>query len=66
VAEVLGYDPRRLSNVSGKNMKILWNMIDIELWGRLCLRGEDPDKILDKIRDGGIRCSSFEKIIENP
>lgn len=61
VAEALGYDPERLDKAVGANMKVLWNMIDLELWGRLCIRGDNPESILDMLRDKGVNCSSYNK-----
>lgn len=62
VTEVLGYDSGRLGDTLEGNVKLLWNMIDIELWGRLCVRGEDPEGILEALRSAGISCSSYREV----
>ncbi|MFO7914170.1 MAG: asparagine synthase-related protein [Candidatus Krumholzibacteriales bacterium] len=60
VREALGYDSGRLGDTLEGDVKLLWNMIDIELWGRLCIRGEEPEAILDRVRASGTNCSPFE------
>ncbi|HSG29465.1 MAG TPA: asparagine synthase C-terminal domain-containing protein, partial [Candidatus Krumholzibacterium sp.] len=44
------------------NTKLLWNMLDLEIWGRLCLFGEDPEKLLDAIRKNGLESDTFESV----
>ncbi|MBD3178782.1 MAG: hypothetical protein GF417_03855 [Candidatus Latescibacteria bacterium] len=61
VREALGYEPQRLEKTVHSSPKLLWNLIDIELWGRLCLRGEEPESILELLRDKGISCSGFSR-----
>ena len=45
-----------------RNPKLLWNVIDLELWGRLCLWGQSPGELLESIRGHGIECAPFESI----
>ena len=39
--------------------KILWNLVDLELWGRLCIQQESPYYLIDLIRSKGIECSDY-------
>ncbi|NIM19913.1 MAG: hypothetical protein GTO51_06665 [Candidatus Latescibacteria bacterium] len=60
VAEQLGFDPDVLMPIAENHPKLLWNLLDVELWGRLCVRDENPDDLLDQFREKGIECTDFE------
>ncbi|MBN1163393.1 MAG: hypothetical protein JXB45_02330 [Candidatus Krumholzibacteriota bacterium] len=56
VEDNLRFSSEELMPVAGKYPKLLWNLIDIELWGRICMRGESPESLLGKMREQGIEC----------
>jgi asparagine synthetase B (glutamine-hydrolysing) len=62
VREELRFDAAVMDRLLAGSPKLLWNMIDIELWGRLCLNGDDPEKLLAAMRARGIACSPFDSI----
>jgi len=62
VREQLRFDAAAMDRLLAGNSKLLWNMIDIELWGRLCILGDDPEKLLAAMRARGVACSSFDSI----
>jgi asparagine synthase (glutamine-hydrolysing) len=62
VREQLRFDSAAMARLLDGNSKLLWNMIDIELWGRICLLGDDPEKLLDAMRARGIACSPYDSI----
>lgn len=62
MAEELGLDTGLLGPLLERQPKLLWNMIDIELWGRLCLGGADPEDLLERIRENGLECDPFESV----
>jgi asparagine synthase (glutamine-hydrolysing) len=62
VREQLRFDSAAMGRLLAGNSKLLWNMIDIELWGRLCVLGDDPEKLLASMRARGIACASFDSI----
>jgi asparagine synthase (glutamine-hydrolysing) len=62
VREQLRFDAAAMDRQLSGSPKLLWNMIDIELWGRLCLRGDDPETLLEAIRARGVACSPFDSI----
>lgn len=55
-----GFDHEALLPVAGRDPKLLWNLIDTELWGRLSVWRQDPQGILDLIRAQGIECADYE------
>ena len=58
----LDFDPARLAQLLSGQRKLLWNMLDIELWGRLCLFGQDPEDILATIRKNGLESDTYESV----
>jgi asparagine synthase (glutamine-hydrolysing) len=60
----LDFDPVRLAPLLSSQRKLLWNMVDIELWGRLCLFGQDPEDILNSIRKNGLECDTYESVLK--
>jgi asparagine synthase (glutamine-hydrolysing) len=62
VREQLRFDAAALNRILAGSPKLLWNMIDIELWGRLCILGERPETLLDALRARGIECAPFDSI----
>jgi asparagine synthase (glutamine-hydrolysing) len=63
VEEALHLDYREMKAVLESDPKLLWNLIDIELWGRLCLRGESPEELIAVINENGIECASFDSVL---
>ncbi len=60
----LDFDPVRLAPLLSSQRKLLWNMLDIELWGRLCLFGQDPEDILASMRKNGLECDTYESVLK--
>lgn len=54
LAEELRFDVAALKRVVGAHPKLLWNLVDVELWGRMCLWNVAPERILDEMRSRGI------------
>ncbi|MFA4948780.1 MAG: asparagine synthase-related protein [Candidatus Krumholzibacteriia bacterium] len=50
----LRFDVRDLGRIVEANPKLLWNLVDVELWGRMCLWNVEPERILDEMRSRGI------------
>jgi asparagine synthase (glutamine-hydrolysing) len=61
VVDWLEFDHNALMGVAEKHPKLLWNLIDIELWGRICIRHQPPEEILDLIRARGIDCAAYDR-----
>ncbi len=55
-----GFDPEKLLPVARRDPKLLWNLIDIELWGRISLWRQDPREILGLLRAKGIQCDDYD------
>ncbi len=62
VREHLRFDAAAMNRLLAGSPKLLWNMVDLELWGRICILGDDPEKLLEAMRAHGIACSSFDSI----
>jgi asparagine synthase (glutamine-hydrolysing) len=60
IAARLGFDPSVMGPVLDADIKLLWNLIDIELWGRMCLLGEDPRDLLAAMKRNGLESDPFE------
>lgn len=59
VEEELMFETEWLSERAGEDVGFLWNMIDIEIWGRLFLRGEKPGDLVEAMRREGIACADY-------
>jgi asparagine synthase (glutamine-hydrolysing) len=62
VRDQLRFDAAALRRILAASPKLLWNMIDIELWGRLCILGDRPETLLEAMRAHGVRCAPFDSI----
>lgn len=51
--EAVGYDHELLGTAPGIDAKARWNLVDIELWGRICMLGEEPGELLETLRAKG-------------
>jgi len=51
-----------MSHLNGDS-KAIWNMIDVEIWGRLNFLGQGPEEIIDLINSNGIESNSFSSVI---
>jgi asparagine synthase (glutamine-hydrolysing) len=60
VEEALGFDHHLLGPEVEHHPKLLWNIIDIELWGRLCVLEENPGKLIESIRSRGIETLPYD------
>jgi hypothetical protein len=60
--EALRFDRAAMGRLLDERDKLLWNMIDLELWGRLCLLGTDPERLLATFRERGVPCASFDSL----
>ena len=54
----LEYDTMR--KTLHKSPKLLWNIIDLELWGRLSLLDESPHELVEKMRAKGIDSADYQ------
>jgi asparagine synthase (glutamine-hydrolysing) len=63
--DLIRFDRAAMGRLLDDSAKFLWNMIDLELWGRLCLLGTDPERLLDEIRAHGVRCSSIDSLFSS-
>jgi asparagine synthase (glutamine-hydrolysing) len=54
LAEELRFDVSGLKRIVSAHPKLLWNLVDLELWGRMCLWNVEPERILDEMRSRGI------------
>jgi asparagine synthase (glutamine-hydrolysing) len=62
VRDIFRFDRSSMERMLAEHTKFLWNMIDLELWGRLCLRDTDPEKLLSLMRSRGVPCASFDSV----
>ncbi|MDD4857175.1 MAG: asparagine synthase-related protein, partial [Candidatus Krumholzibacteria bacterium] len=62
VRDMFRFDRSSMERLLADHTKFLWNMIDLELWGRLCLLDTDPEKLLSMMRDRGVPCASFDSV----
>jgi asparagine synthase (glutamine-hydrolysing) len=62
VRDMLRFDRAAMAQLLDGNVKFLWNMIDLELWGRLCLLGTEPERLLDEVRAHGMPCATIESL----
>ncbi|MCX5752637.1 MAG: asparagine synthase-related protein [Candidatus Krumholzibacteria bacterium] len=62
VRDTLRFDRAAMRRLLDERDKLLWNMIDLELWGRLCLLDADPERLLASLRERGIACSPLDSI----
>jgi asparagine synthase (glutamine-hydrolysing) len=60
VSDHLGFDAQTLLPVIKGHHKLLWNLLDIELWGRLCVQRQHPEEILELVRGQGIECDPWD------
>jgi asparagine synthase (glutamine-hydrolysing) len=58
--EAFRFDSGVLDHVFIGNPGLLWNIIDLELWGRMCLYGQSPDNLVAEMQANGIDCDPFE------
>jgi hypothetical protein len=63
VEDVLHLDYREMRAVLAGDPKLLWNLIDIELWGRLCLRRESPEDLIAAVKENGIESAPFDSVL---
>lgn len=60
VVDQLDFDHDALIGVAERHPKLMWNLIDIELWGRICIGQQPPEDILELIRGQGIDCAAYD------
>lgn len=54
LADAMRFDASDLERIVEAHPKLLWNLVDIELWGRMCVWNVEPERILDELRARGI------------
>ncbi|RLB79056.1 MAG: hypothetical protein DRH24_13520 [Deltaproteobacteria bacterium] len=57
--EFFSFESDQLIDAAGSSIKVLWNLIDLELWGRLSVLGQSPYKLIERMREEGIECSDY-------
>jgi asparagine synthase (glutamine-hydrolysing) len=62
LSEELGFDHEALLPVAERDVKLLWNLMDTELWGRISIWRQAPPEILGLIRAAGIDCAGWDDI----
>ena len=60
--DILRFDRAAMGRLLDENDKLLWNMIDLELWGRLCLHDTDPERLLASLREHGVPCAPYDSL----
>jgi len=58
--EFFSLESEQLTEAPGGSVKVLWNLIDLELWGRLSILGQSPHELIERMREEGIECSDYE------
>jgi len=53
--EFFRFNYNELDPILNSNSKLCWNLIDIELWGRLCVWGQTPFEIMKMFETNGIK-----------
>jgi len=59
IREFFSFEFDILSDALDGSIKVLWNLLDLELWGRLSVMGESPYDLIELMRVNGIDCSDY-------